>query len=210
MAGFDYDTISKTLDLNATERWFYDVDKVCTDGKDDGTLTFEEGVQSLGKGLLAPLKTFAKHPEEALLYGLLATGVTILTGGAALPIIGGLVAGIGAVNTASGIYKAATAKNDSDAKFALENIGEGLSTVALSAFAFKGSKIINKNKAYVAKCQKELNIAKKDPFNHTFIEETWLDTAKQTLTNNLEFTGYATGCLTVAPAAKSLQENLKN
>ena len=210
MAGFDYDTISKTLDLNAAERWFYDVDKVCTDGKDDGTLTFGEGIQTLGKVFLKPLLNIAKNPVEAFLYGAIATGITVATGGAALPIIGGLVAGIGAVNAASGVYKAATAKNDSDAKFALENIGEGLSTVALSAFAFKGSKMINMNKAFVAKCQKELNIAKKDPFNYTFHKETSLETAEQALSTNLEFLGFGSGQLAVSPAIVSLKDNLKN
>lgn len=40
--GVDYKTISDTLSMNALERWYFDVDKVSTDGNDDGKLSFGE------------------------------------------------------------------------------------------------------------------------------------------------------------------------
>ena len=49
--GFDYKTIGDTLDMNAFERWWFDVDKVSTDGKDDGNLSIGEKLEYGAKGL---------------------------------------------------------------------------------------------------------------------------------------------------------------
>ena len=46
--GYDYKTIGDTLDMNAFERWWFDVDKVSTDGKDDGKLSAGEKMEKAG------------------------------------------------------------------------------------------------------------------------------------------------------------------
>ena len=136
-AGYDYKTIGETLDLNAFQRWWHDVDKVSTDGKDDGKLTFGESMESFGKGLAGMVKGAVKHPIATALTVAGGVGLTVLTGGAALPILvaAGAATGVGMIGV--GAYKAATADTDAEAKQAWETIGGGALAVAASALGAK-------------------------------------------------------------------------
>ena len=102
-AGVDYKTISETLDLNGFQRWIYDVDKVCTDGQDDGKLSFGEKLKSFGKGLCGLVKAAIKKPIATA--ATVAAGVVIgaLTGPVVVAGIG-LACGLGMLGV--GAYKA--------------------------------------------------------------------------------------------------------
>ena len=109
--------------------WLEDKDKVCTDGQDDGKLGFKEGAKAFGKGLLGGIpKAMINHPliTAGVMAG--AAGITILTGGAAAPILWGLGAAAVAGSAGVNIAKAATADTDGEKKAALE--GAGTSTAA--------------------------------------------------------------------------------
>lgn len=131
-AGIDYQTISETLDLNGFQRWIHDVDKVCTDGQDDGKLSFGEKLESFGKGLGGLVKAAIKKPIATA--ATVAAGVAI--GALAGPVVVagvGLACGLGMLGV--GAYKASKADNDGDAKRAWETIGTGAITTALSGVA---------------------------------------------------------------------------
>lgn len=120
----------------------------CTDGKDDGKLSFKEKIGSIARGALNLVTNFADAAIEHPLKTIGATAATI-AGGALLVsagivsapalMIGGAVVGIGfgAYKIASGIINAKKATNDADAKSAYEKIGDGASTAAVSAFSLK-------------------------------------------------------------------------
>ena len=131
-AGVDYKTISETLDLNGFQRWIYDVDKVCTDGQDDGKLNLGEKMESFGKGLFGLIKASIKNPIATAA----TVGVGIAIGALAGPVVVagiGLACGLGMLGV--GAYKASKANNDGDAKRAWETIGTGAITTALSGVA---------------------------------------------------------------------------
>lgn len=139
-AGVDYKTIGDTLQMNAFERWWFDVDKVATDGKDDGKLSAGEIAESSAKGFFGGLiKGMVKNPITTAVTLGLGTVATIATGGAALPILVGLGAGVSAISLGSNIYKYAKADNDLDAKNALEGAGTATLGLALSAFGVKAA-----------------------------------------------------------------------
>ncbi len=124
--------------------WWKDKDKVSTDGKDDGELSFGEKAKSFGKGFLGGIvKSAVEHP--------IATGLTILgvaaleffTAGAATPFIAAGFGLLGAGTAVKGALDASEAKTDGEAKAAYEHIGEGTFGVAASAGGlkiFKGTK----------------------------------------------------------------------
>ena len=125
--------IARLTGDNAVTDWLQDKDKVCTDGKDDGKIGFWESAKSLAKGLIGGIpKAIINHPiTTAVTIGAGAAAV-ILTSGAILPVLGaaGVVMGVGMAGY--GGYKAATAKTDGEAKQALETLGMGITTTALS------------------------------------------------------------------------------
>ncbi|MCQ2740388.1 MAG: hypothetical protein MJ237_09240, partial [bacterium] len=132
--GIDAKDINEALDMNGLQRWWYDVDKISTDGKDDGKLSFKEGITSLAKGLIGGIpKAMVKHPIATVATIGVCAGLTVLTGGAILPVLTaiGLATGVGMVGV--GTYKAITAKTDSEAKQALETVGMGVTTSVMSA-----------------------------------------------------------------------------
>lgn len=130
--------------------WLNDEDKVCTeefvdennDGlndNDDGKLSWKEKAESFGKGLLGIVKTAVNHP---VMTGLAVAGgvaLTVLTGGAAAPVLCAAGAAIGAGTIAYGGYKAATAETDAEAKQAWETMGNGAFGVAVSAASAKSA-----------------------------------------------------------------------
>lgn len=117
--------------------WLEDKDKVCTDGEDDGKLSFGETMKSFGKGLLGLVKGVMNHPiATAVSIGAGAAAVA-LTGGAILPVLvaAGFTMGAGMIGV--GAYKAISADTDAEAKQAWETIGTGTFTVGASALTAK-------------------------------------------------------------------------
>lgn len=138
-AGVDYKTIGDTLQMNAFERWWFDVDKVSTDGKDDGKLSVSESLESFGKGLAGIVKGAVNHPIATAATIGAGAALTVLTGGAALPAMIALGAGAGAVMVGKGAYGVATAKTDAEVKAAWEGIGNGTFAIGASALGAKSS-----------------------------------------------------------------------
>ena len=87
--------IAKLTGDNKFTDWLQDKDKICTDGVDDGKISFKEGAKSFGKGLIGGIpKAFINHPLAmgAFIGGCAA--VCALTGGAAAPLVFTLGAGL--------------------------------------------------------------------------------------------------------------------
>lgn len=141
--------------------WLDDKDKVCTDGKDDGKLSFGETMESFGKGLAGLVKGAVNHPiATAVTVGVGAAAVA-LTGGAILPVMVAAGATMGAGMIGVGAYKATKADNDADAKRAWETIGTGTFTAGASLVGAKTS-LNQANKAGVisAKGAKDMSAGK--------------------------------------------------
>lgn len=160
-AGIDYQTISETLGLNGFQRWINDVDRVCTDGQDDGKLAFGEKMESFGKGLAGLVKGAINKPILTAATVVAGAGLVALTGGAILPVMiaAGATMGVGMIGV--GAYKAATADTDAEAKQAWETIGTGTFTVGASLVGAKTS-LNQANKAGVisAKSAKDMSAGK--------------------------------------------------
>lgn len=119
--------------------WIQDKDKVCTDGKDDGHLSLGEGLASFGKGIIGCFKEVVKNPTKALTIAAFTTaipiavigaaaivGVPILTAASAvMGVVGGVSAIAGGITLGKGLYDAANAKTDAEAKRKLEKAGNG-------------------------------------------------------------------------------------
>ena len=117
--------------------WIHDEDKVCTDGRDDGKISLKEKLVSFGKGLLGLVKTVVKRPVLSLLTIGACYGLSMLTGGAILPLLvaAGLISGLGILSIA--IIRAIRAQTDAAAKAAWESMGNGTFTVVTSMFCMK-------------------------------------------------------------------------
>ena len=125
--------IARLTGDNFITDWLQNKDKVCTDGKDDGKLSIGQYALSFAKGLIGGIpKAIINHPVATAITAGLGAGAVALTGGAILPVLTavGIVAGVGMIGY--GTYKAVTAKKDGDAKQALETMGMGVTTTALS------------------------------------------------------------------------------
>ena len=125
--------IAKLTGDNFVTDWLQNKDKVCTDGCDDGKIGFLEGTKSLAKDLTGGIpKIIINHPLATVITAGIGAGAVALTGGAILPVLGaiGVATGVGMVGY--GGYKAATAETDGKAKQALETVGIGITTTALS------------------------------------------------------------------------------
>lgn len=128
--------IAKLTGDNVVTDWLQNKDKVCTDGKDDGKLSAGQYALSFSKGLIGGIpKAIINHPITTAVAVVTGVAAVALTGGAILPVLGaaGVVTGVGMVGY--GGYKAATAKTDGEAKQALETMGMGVTTTALSVAA---------------------------------------------------------------------------
>ncbi len=118
--------------------WLNDKDKVCTDGKDDGSLSLSEGLESFGKGFLGGLiKDIINHPKETIIGLGVSLGLIGLTGGAILPAMTALGGVLGAGIIGAGIYGYASSENDADAKRSLETAGKGTLTTFLSIIGMR-------------------------------------------------------------------------
>lgn len=110
------------------------------DGKDDGKLSFGESVKSIFKGVVKSFTNMFSSPKniaKTVIGGVACAALIAVTGGAATPfIIAGGVA-LGGVQVGKGIYDASQAKTDDEKRAALENIGGGAATIAMSVAAGK-------------------------------------------------------------------------
>ena len=141
--------------------WLDDKDKICTDGKDDGKLSFGETMESFGKGLAGLVKGAMNHPIATAVTVGVGTAAVALTGGAILPVMVAAGATMGAGMIGVGAYKATKADNDADAKRAWETIGTGTFTAGASLVGAKTS-LNQANKAGVisAKGAKDMSAGK--------------------------------------------------
>ena len=119
--------------------WLNNRDKVSTDGLDDGKISIGEKLKSFGKGLFCLLKAAITNPVLTGATILAGAGLSVLTGGAILPVFiaAGIVSGVGMIGY--GAYKAATAKTDGGAKQAWETMGSGTFALTASALGAKSS-----------------------------------------------------------------------
>lgn len=113
----------------------------CTDGVNDGKISFGSKVANLAEGVwdmgVNAVKTAIKNPiQTALAIGACCIPVVGPFIGGAMAI-GGIVNGVKQVGTAIQVANSAT--TDAEAKAAWENIGSGAGATALSAVALKGS-----------------------------------------------------------------------
>lgn len=110
------------------------------DGKDDGKLTFGETVKSLFKGVVKSFTNMFSSPKniaKTVIGGVACAALIAVTGGAATPFIiaGGAV--LGGVQVGKGLYNASQATTDDAKRAALEDIGSGATTIAMSVAAGK-------------------------------------------------------------------------
>ena len=115
-------------------------DGTCIDGKDDGKIGLWEGIKSFAKGAVKSVTNMFSSPKNFLKTAAVALGSAALiavTGGAATPflIAGGAIAG--GIQAGKGIYDATQATTDAEKRQALENVGGGAATIAMSAAAGK-------------------------------------------------------------------------
>lgn len=138
--GATYEEVSNALNLNALERWWFDVDKVSTDGKDDGKLSAGEIAEYSAKGFVGGIvKSIAKNPITTAVTIGLGAAATFATGGAAIPLLVGLGAGASAIAVGTNIYNYAKSDNDTDAKMALEGAGTATAGLALACAGVKSA-----------------------------------------------------------------------
>lgn len=121
--------------------------ETCTDGKDDGKIGFfgaiGNAIKGIGKTAVNMVKGCFTNKE-----GKFSLGKTLLTLGTAalcvaVPAVGLVACGVGAVTggiqIGKGIYKAATAKTDAEAKLAWQDVGGGALVTGLSVAGAKAS-----------------------------------------------------------------------
>ena len=130
-------TQQQEQDSSNFSAWLNDEDKVCTDGLDDGKLSFSEALGSFGKGLAGIVKTAINHPVVTIATVAAGTVLTVATGGAALPVMVAAAATMSGLQIGYRAYKAVTAETDAEAKQAFETIGNGTFALATSALGAK-------------------------------------------------------------------------
>lgn len=134
-------------DLKEPEAAKYSTEKTCADGKDDGEISWEEKLWSMGKGIIKPFKdmfNFSSTKETWKSIGKIALAGTLIGLSVAFPAVGLVLAGVGAIMGAAtlttGIVQANKSKKDADTKAAYENIGNGTFTLLTSLLGFKAMK----------------------------------------------------------------------
>ncbi|MCD8023917.1 MAG: hypothetical protein LUE64_00080 [Candidatus Gastranaerophilales bacterium] len=117
----------------------------CTDGEDDGKIGIGSALLNIGKGVVSGAVNIVKgaFTDEdgnfSLKQTLKTAGITALC---FVPVVGQFVAAglcaygcvTGAVGIANGVYQAATADTDAEAKEAFQSIGTSGLTLGLSAY----------------------------------------------------------------------------
>ncbi|MGM9993796.1 MAG: hypothetical protein ACI37R_03595 [Candidatus Avigastranaerophilus sp.] len=128
--------LSKKIDKDTLEK------QGCTDGKDDGKITFGEKVKNFAKGIIAPVTTMFKSPKNFLIGAGMIAGTAALiaaTGGAAAPVLA--AAGVigGGIQIGINANKAKNAATDIQAKEAWQGMGTGTTAVVGSAIGAKSA-----------------------------------------------------------------------
>lgn len=137
----------KTTSTTTTNTTTSTSTNTCTDGNDDGKIGFfsaiGHAVKGAVKGVANGIKGCFTNSEGKFSLG--KTLLTVATGALciAFPAVGLVACGVGAVmggvNLCKGVYNAATAETDAEAKDAWEQIGDGTFTVASSVLGAKAS-----------------------------------------------------------------------
>lgn len=142
-------TMTATISNNAEEDTFVTskTSEQCTDGKDDGKIGLFSAVgnalKGVGKTVVNGVKGMFTNSE-----GKFSIGKTLLSVGTAavciaFPAVGLAACAVGgvmgAIQVGKGVYNAATAETDAEAKEAWQNIGGGAFTVAASVAGAKAS-----------------------------------------------------------------------
>ncbi len=127
------------------------IDFLTDDGEDDGKISIAttvcSAVAGVGNTVINSLKGMVTDSEGKFSAGktLLSAGILVATGAAcmACPAVGVALGAVGVVTggiqIGKGVYNAATADTDEEAKQAWQNIGGGAFTAALSAVGTKAS-----------------------------------------------------------------------
>lgn len=121
--------------------------ETCTDGKDDGKIGFWSAVgntvKGVGKTLVNGVKGMFTNKDGKFSLGKTLASVGTAALCIAFPAVGLVACAVGgvmgAVQVGKGIYNAATADTDAEAKQAWQDIGGGAFTVATSAVGAKAS-----------------------------------------------------------------------
>lgn len=118
------------------------ISDACTDGADDGKISFGEKASSFIKGIFSPVTNMFKSPENFIKGALTIAGGAALcavTGGAAAPFL--VAAGVvgGGVQVVKGAINASNATTDAEAKAAWEDMGCGTGVVAGSVIGAKSA-----------------------------------------------------------------------
>ena len=114
----------------------------CSDGMNDGKISFKEKVKNFAKGIISPITTIFKSPKNFVI-GLGAIGGTAVliaaTGGAIAPFL--VAAGVigGGIQIVKNTNNARKATTDVQAKQAWQGIGSGTTAVASSIIGAKGA-----------------------------------------------------------------------
>lgn len=119
-----------------------DISDACTDGVDDGQISFGEKASSFIKGIFSPITSLFKSPENFIKGAAMIAGGAALcavTGGAAMPFL--VAAGVvgGGVQVVKGAINASNATTDAEAKAAWEDMGCGTGVVAGSVIGAKSA-----------------------------------------------------------------------
>ena len=199
----------------------------CTDGKDDGKLSFKEKVSSIARGALNLVTNFV---DSAIEHPVKTIGATVATiAGSALLVSAGIVSapalmiggavvglGFGAFKIGSGIKNGNKATNDADAKMAYEQIGDGTSTAVVSAFTLKKGiknlkeikQIANSANEYAQTARKSANEAAEhvknaeNSFNSAQQAKTSIDTSVN------EANGVVKETVRISDGVKEVQSNV--
>lgn len=127
--------------------------ETCTDGKDDGKIGFFSAIGNAIKGIGKTIGNGIKGMftgkdgkfslgKTLLSIGTAALCIAVPAVGVAACVVGGAM---GAVQVGKGIYNAATATTDAEAKMAWQDVGGGAFTVAASVVGAKaGMKAVGK------------------------------------------------------------------
>lgn len=119
--------------------------ETCTDGKDDGKIGFFSAIgnalKGVGQTIVNGIKGMFTDSEGNFSLGKTLLSIGTVAACIAFPAVGIAACAIGgtmgAIQVGKGIYKAATAETDAEAKVAWQNIGGGVFTVATSAAGAK-------------------------------------------------------------------------
>lgn len=117
----------------------------CTDGKDDGKIGFfsaiGNAIKGVGKTIVNGVKGMFTDSEGKFSLGKTLLSIGTVAACIAFPVVGVAACAIGgtmgAIQVGKGIYNAATAETDAEAKEAWQNIGGGAFTVAASVAGAK-------------------------------------------------------------------------